>query len=271
MPTITHSMIGGAIALLLYTLTYENLEKGGKTFQKEHVIILALNSFIGPDYSKFLSPFFGREYWESTAYQQINGFSHSIIGWLILSFPFALLYYSLFRYTGQGKREKNAPISYMHVLILIIAGGMNHFGMDMLDSSVRVFPPIISKEYSLSITSFYTGSMLAEGDLWDTLSWFSTRYYLMLGIIFMIILIYMLNKKSLKAVWITAIAFSVIVFSLIYFIGSRSVSYENDLGLFLYAMFAWIIPLYLCYASMEKNKANSKETIREDPVEKVVD
>src|SRR6056297_2588598 len=146
MPTITHSIVGGAIGLLLYTITSQYKTEGGSSpnsrrkFKKEHVIVFALNCFVGPDFSKLLSPFFSGNYWESTVYQAINSTIHSIIGWVIVSPAFALLYYAIFRYTGQGKREEKSPISFLSVWLLIVAGGLNHFGIDMLDYGAHLYP-----------------------------------------------------------------------------------------------------------------------------------
>src|SRR6056297_2799173 len=227
MPTITHSIVGGALALIFFTIT--NKDQGNqylsnkKVFKKEHVIIFALNSFIGPDFAKILSPFYSGDYWESVMFHRINGTLHTVLGWILVAPLFAGIYYTIFRYmTQEGKINGNAPISYTHTLLLIIAAGMNHFGMDMLDNTIRVFPYYIpnTSEYAYTLSDFFTGNAMAEGVWWNSLSWFDTKFYLILGLIFMIILIWMMNKKkSIKKIWFTSLFFGALVYGLIFGIG----------------------------------------------------
>lgn len=242
-------MVGGAIALLLFTFSRDSPKK----FKAEHVLVLGLNSFVGPDYTKFFSPFYGPGYWESTFYQSLNGFTHTIIGWLIAAFLFAGIYFLLFRYLGEGKKSQVSPISYLHTYMLIVAGGLNHFGLDMLDSSVRIFPNVIGNDTRLGLSSFYTGEKMAEGILWESFSWFDDKYLLILGLFFLVGLMWLLKNKDVKWAWIGGAIFGIIVYGSIWLIGGNIVSNENDLGLLVYVSIAWLIPLFLCVFAMESD------------------
>ncbi len=253
MSTITHAMIGGLIGLCLYTLT----QKSDRQFKAEHVIIFALNCFVGPDFSKFLSPFCCTNYWTNPLLLTINGFVHSIIGWVIISVLLAGIYYMIFSLAATRTQGKKIPITYGHVLMLIIAGGFNHFGIDLLDATIRVLPNGWSNQIYLSLTTFtLLGENAAEGLLWPWFGWFDDKYLLLLGLGFMVLLIWLLKNKSLKSVWYVGLGFFVFIYSLIILIGGNIVENENDLGMILYVGFAWFSPVALCFLSMETHKPN---------------
>jgi hypothetical protein len=247
MPTITHAIIGGAIGLILFSFSQDKKVK----FKAEHVILLALNCFVGPDFPKFFSPFYGDDYWTSSTYKYLSTMSHTIVGWLITAIGISLIYFLIFKQSKSARETGKAPISYVHSYLITVAGGMNHFGLDMLDSSVIVFPSFFNIDLTWSLETFMTGDLMAEGLLWDSLSWVDSKIYLGLGLLFMVILIWMLKNKPVKNVWIVAGVFGTLIFGLIYLVGSNSVENENDFGFFFYLTFAWIMPLLFCLISMD--------------------
>jgi hypothetical protein len=258
-PTLTHAFITGALGLLLYIIT----QNSPRRFKAEHIIVFALNGFIGPDISKFFSPFFGAGYWENPIYIGMNQFIHSIIGWLIVAIPLAGIYFALFLRTKEKKETGQSPISYIHIYFLIIAAGFNHFGIDMLDYPVRLLPAVISNQYWFGLEMLQTGYSLAEGPLWSSFGWFDDKYLLIIGLGFMILLIWLLKNKPVKWALIAGLIFGLIVYGTILLIGSNIVANEHDIGYLIYAFFAWIGPLLLCYASMEKNKLSYEDQKQE--------
>lgn len=247
MPTITHALITGAVAILFFLLTQDSL----KRFKAEHVIIFGLNGFLGPDWPKLLSPFFGSGYFESTLYTTINGFNHTLVGWLIESFGFGLLYYGIFLGTKEARTQGQAPISYVHATLLVLGAGMNHFGVDMLDYGGRVFPTQLSWDYRIGVAALQTGETWQYGPLYAQLSWFDDKYLLILGVLVLFGLIWLLKNKPVKYAIIVAIGFAAFVLSVIFLTGSVIVANENDLGYMVYIGLAWLFPLFACYWSRD--------------------
>lgn len=243
MPTLTHAIITACIGALFYLITREQ----SKQFKAEHLIVFALNGFVGPDLSKFFSPFFGSGYWSNPTFLALNTFVHSLIGWIIISPILALVYFLIFKLTQEAKSTGKSPISYIHLVILIIAAGMNHLGIDMLDGYVRVFPAIFGVYSTIGIVTFQNGVLLAEGPLWESMSWFGNKYLLLIGLTFMVLLIWQLKNKSLKIVIFTTLVFILVTYGLILLIGTNIVNNENDMGYAAYIAITWLFPLYACY------------------------
>jgi hypothetical protein len=266
MPTITHAIIGAALGMIFFTFTRDQQKK----FKAEHLILIAINSFVGPDWPKFLSPFYGPGYWTSDTFTMINGFTHSVLGWCITAVAFSLIYYPIFRYLGEGKRTGRSPITFFHVYLLIVAGGICHFGLDILDQSIRVLPASFNTEIMWDLEYFSSGDRLAEGPLWDSMSWFDDKYLLIIGMVFLPLLIWLLKNKPIKYAWGLGIFFVVLIYGLIWAIGSNIVVNENDFGFFLYIMFAWITPLTICFYSMEEdyNKTDLNKNKKLEELEK---
>ena len=250
MPTITHAFVGGAIALLLFSFTkHRNLDK---SFNKEHVILFALNSFVGPDYPKFFSPFLGPDYRNTnTFYILHDNLSHTIVGWIIWSIIFALIYYCIFRFATKARKTNTIPISLLNTYLVILAAGMFHFALDMLDSSVKIFPAIFSSDTALSIEFFMTGNKFAIGPMWETMSWFGNKHLLIIGILFLILLIWMLYHGTEKNIWLISLGFGILVYGLIWLVGGNIVHNENDLGFMIYALLFWIGPISVLFLTME--------------------
>ena len=261
MPTITHAIIGGAIGLILFTATQNQT----KLFKAEHVILLALNSFIGPDLAKFFSPFYGPGYWSSNTFRHLNGTIHTITGWLGFAVILSLMYYGIFRFTGEGKRSGQSAVTWPHTYFVIVAGGMNHLGIDMLDSPIRIFPVFTGNDTTVWLENFKTGEHFAEGVLWDSMSWVDDKILLLLGIFFMFLLIWLLKNKDVKWVYLVAGLFGILIYSIIWFVGSNVVKNENDFGFLFYALFTWLGPLALCVISFDyKEKVKTQgETIKQ--------
>lgn len=253
MSTITHAIIGAALGMILYSWTLHHQ----KQFKIEHLIVFAINNFIGPDFPKLLSPFFGREYFQNLIFLQINDFVHSYVGWVIISGLLSGLYYGIFQLSKEARTTKKITITFLHIYLLIVAAGFLHFGIDLLDGSVRIVPISFGVNWIITLETFKTGNSWAEGPLWDQMNWFDDKYLLLLGIICLIILIWVLKHKSLKMSWGLGLIFTGIIYALIILIGSNAVENENDVGILLYICMAWLIPIILCLLSLD----NKVETI----------
>jgi len=263
MATITHAIIGAALGMLFYTWTISHK----KQFKVEHLIVLAINSFIGPDIPKLLSPFFGVEYWRNPMFLNFNYFVHTYLGWLIFSIPLTGLYYLIFRLGKQMRETHIMPIAISHIYFLIVAGGINHFGVDLLDGSVRIIPLFFGVDWIISLDSFKTGQSWAEGPLWNQMAWFDDKYLLLLGIFILVVLIWTLKNRSVKMSWFVGLGFIILLYGLIILIGSNAVENENDVGVLMYVIIAWILPIALCLLSLDENQIDSK--IRETESTKI--
>jgi hypothetical protein len=166
----------------------------------------------------------------------------------------------IFLLTKEFKTTKKLPIQPIHIYMLIIAGGFNHFGMDMLDGGILIYPLIFGLTGSVSIGTFQTGYLLAQGPLWEYFGWVDDKYLLVIGIFAMIGLIWMMKHKSIKQIWITAGIFGFLIYGIIWLVGSSSVDYEHDLGYMFYVVFTWISPIFLAILSMEKIQLNTQNT-----------
>ncbi|MBD3352398.1 MAG: hypothetical protein GF364_13000, partial [Candidatus Lokiarchaeota archaeon] len=158
MPTITHSLIGGLLAFLIY-LNSRNLGSE-KEFSKSHLIIFTINSFIGPDIGKIGVIAGAPSY-------IINDMIHNIIGWIIFSIPLSILYLFIFN-KFKSPKVKPSPISFPSILKLIIGAGVLHLGLDVLDQPTRVFPNFsLFPDWAISIDNLRLGHILAEGPLYS--------------------------------------------------------------------------------------------------------
>ena len=252
LPTVTHSLVGGMIGFLFYIQS--NYSKDSKYTKKHfgnaHLIILALNAFIGPDLGK-IGLAIGTITESPLGYSivfGINNWIHNIFGWFVFAIPLAFLYYAIFNgFKGQRKQ-----IRLKSIYILMMGAGLLHFAMDTLDSNVRLFPnsPIFP-DYHLGIEMLKTGYTIVDGPLAAIFPWFSMSELLLMGIFFLIVLIWALYNKSLKVVMIIAGIFVSLIIGIAFLFGSQVYQNENDLGFFIYAAIFWFIPLALCMLSYD--------------------
>ncbi len=253
MPTVTHALIGALLGFLLYLQS--NSEKNGnhKIFSRIHVIIFALNAFIGPDLAKIgltIGPIS-----ESEIIVIINNSIHNILGWVVFSIPLSFLYFFIFsKFSIPKKGEEQIKITT--ILKLIIGAGLLHFGMDMLDNNVRIFPNFsIFPDLILSVEGFKTGEYFpAIGPLSGLFPWFSMFEFFLIGLFFLVLIIWLFFNKSLKSVILVSFIFVVVVLSIILLFGTNTTNQENDFGFFFYLLIFWIIPIALCLWSYELPK-----------------
>jgi heme A synthase len=241
MPTIGHALVGAAVGFLLYVQTRGN----SRRFNENHMIVLALNSLVGPDLGKFLIPFTG---WlgPDAFPAQLNAFIHSLVGWTLFALPLGLVYYAIFR------KSKTQPTTFRAIYLLMLAGGLLHFALDFLDGGVWLLPRNFGWSNLLwSLAGSLTGDLYPEGPLTDAMPWFHTSHLLLLGLAFMVLLIWMVKNRPLREVYIAGGVFVVLVVGIIALLGSQVVYGENDLGFALYGLLFWVLPLVLCYTAME--------------------
>ncbi len=249
MPTITHALIGGGIALFLKTLT----EKSEKKFKNEHLIMFALNSFVGPDFPKIIYPFVNNLA-DSPVYHIMNMFFHTLVGWYFAAFLLMFLYYAIFRYASVEGKKGNMPMSALQMWLVILAGGICHFAVDFIDYGVYTLPSFsMTGSYGLLFLGYadlQTGFLIPTGPLSSVFPWFSGGELLLIGIISMVVLIWILNNKDLKIVYLSAVIFVAFMVAILLLFGGNAVYNENDLGYLSFFLYFVLFPLFLAKASM---------------------
>ena len=130
MPTIAHAILGGAIALIFYTITLNR--ESEKKFTERMVIIFAFNSMIGPDIFTMLNAFKLEDVANAIP---IRATVHSALGWPLWCLAIMWLWYFVIniRSTEQTK------LSMKSTLLLLIAAGEIHFFLDALDAGIYLF------------------------------------------------------------------------------------------------------------------------------------
>lgn len=256
MPGASHIFYGAALGLLLYFLT-----KG--RFSGRHIIILTINSYIGPDLGlaigSLIGVFPGGEGFEDAA----KSFLHDPFGFLVLAAGLAVIYTLL---TRLGIR-KGGPLGtsfywhndgrrlyYFDCFQVIAAGGFSHFLLDNL------FHPG---------TNWYLW-VIGTGDWAEYTDWMLLAPVLgtfAIGIIFLgfyMILFSSVVQNSkyiaLKFKILTVIGFAVSVSVYILFFmlfgpthsGYPAVAEEADLGIIIFLSIFLFLPLILCINSYQR-------------------
>lgn len=257
MPTIAHSLLGGAISLILYAFT----RKSDKRFTNRMVILLSLNSFIGPDLLNITYTLVE----DMGALYNIHKIIHSIIGWPIWCLGIVWLFY----YVINIKASDEDKLSLLQIYLILIAGGFFHFGMDLLTQSLWIFGIPISpwNEATINLNTFLTGDDYPEGPLHALMPWFSMGEMFIIGIAFLICMIYALMKDNLKLTIILSLLFLTTLLVCYWLFGSLIFGEEEDIGITLFYGAFFIGPLLLCFASfqnysvedLEKRKKEKKE------------
>lgn len=249
MPTVTHALIGGGIGLFLKTLT----EKNEKKFTNEHLIVFTLNSFVGPDFLKLIYPFVKTLY-SNDIFNFLNMIFHTVFGWFFASILLSLLYFVIFRYATVEGKKGNPPLNILQIYLLIVAGGITHFALDLIDYGVYLFPSFYTTETYGAVLITYedlkTAQSMPTGPLSEVFPWFSGGELLIIGVVSMFILIWMLNNKEIKYVYLAAGAFVGLMVLIMLLFGGQVVYKENDLGYLLFFLFFILFPLYLIKFSM---------------------
>lgn len=241
MSTITHALIGGVLSFLFYLGSLNlNAKKG---FSKAHVIIFTVNSFVGPDIGKIAAAFGPYTY-------VVNDIIHNIFGWFIFSIPFTFLYFYIFNGFRPLKALKN--ISFKSIYLLILGAGILHYGYDVLDQSVRLFPKFwVLPDWTISLETFKTGLSMPTGVLTYLFPDFGFTELFIISIFFLIIIIWSFYKKPLKTTIIVAMIYLAIIIGLLFLLGSDIVHGENDLGLLFYGIIFWAFPITMMFLSFE--------------------
>lgn len=262
---MAHLFYGAAIGLLLYYLT-----KG--RFSSNHVIIITVNSYIGPDLAWLirgvvhLFPFPG---WEQLG-NELGSFFHDPFRFMLLALLLAVIYSYLTKLGIEkgGKigihihTEKGRPLKYLDCYQVIVAGGLSHFLLDYL------FHPN---------TDWYVWVM-GTGD-W--LSYPAEQWYLMLPVIGTAIIVIcfavaflIILSKAVKDTKFDKFIFKVLVFAVFVvamsayllfwmFFGPTQSSYpavseEADYGIFVFFSIFIFVPLALCINSYERFGQDNK-------------
>lgn len=242
-PTIAHALLGGSLALLLYTISQQwNLEK---RFTERMVVVFAFNSMIGPDIFNILYAVHLDELVNSIP---IKSFVHSLLGWPIWCLGIMWIWY----YVVNFKSTKQTKISKRATLLLLIAAGEMHFYLDFLDNGVNL---IGFSDWSVHLNlqeHFLTGESYVYGPLFELVPWFSMFELFLIGIVFMILMIYSLFRWQLKYTYIIALVFLITLFILYFLVGSIIFGKENDIGVTLYFGLLFLIPFSMTILAMER-------------------
>lgn len=242
MPTIAHAILGGAVALILYTITNSDHWESENRFTERMVILVALNSFIGPD---IFTMFYAFNIDSSII--PIKPFVHSLIGWVVWSAGIMWLWYYVINYKAEDKEK----LSLIAIFVLLVAAGEMHFFLDFLDNGVDL---IGFGEYHIHLTlqdNFLIGFDYPYGPLHPIFPWFSMTELFFIGLGFMVLLIYSLfNWKLLWTYTIAAIFLGALLILYILF-GSYIVGFENDFGIIILFGGLLILPIVLMVASID--------------------
>ncbi|MHA1733432.1 MAG: hypothetical protein ACTSU5_15905 [Promethearchaeota archaeon] len=231
MPTITHAIFGGALAIVLMSWS----KSSKRVFTPHLVILFALNSFIGPDIFNI-----ARLYHDTPTVEVIHSFVHSIVGFWVVALGLAVIYY----YLLNAKRKKAERTPFSSIYLVIGAAGLLHFTLDILDQAVRLFP---LANVWIRLGDFHTGETYATGPLESVAPWFSTTELFIVGIAWMLVLIYALIRRGERDTYIVAGLFLACVMLLLFLFGSQLVRGENDIGWAAYGLLFWVAPIALCY------------------------
>ncbi|MHA1293188.1 MAG: hypothetical protein ACTSQJ_11010 [Promethearchaeota archaeon] len=242
MPTISHAILGGALALIFYVITNSEYWNSEKRFTERMVVLFSFNSFIGPD---IFTMFYAFNI--DTNQIPIKAFEHSLIGWPIWCLGIMWIWY----YVINIKSTEGTQLSKRSTLLLLISAGEIHFFLDMLDDGVDL---IGFGNWHVHLTlqgNFLIGMAYQYGPLHEIMPWFSMTEMFFIGLIFMIILIYSIFRWEFKYTLIIASLFLLTIFLLYFLFGSIVFGFENDLGVSLYFGTLLIIPLILMVLAIE--------------------
>lgn len=236
MPTIAHSIVGGALGLVLLTWSKE----ARRVFTPPLVILFALNSFIGPDL--FHIPVIVLGAGHDSAFGVIDRFVHSLVGFVIWAGPVAAASYLVV----NARRDKGTRTPPLSIYLTVVAGGICHFALDLIDNGVRLLP--LGTRY-LRLTDLQTGRLYPSGPLEAALPWFSMSELLVMGVACMVLLVYLLVRKGERAGYAGAGVFLAIIAALLLLFGGQLVGGEHDLGYGAYGLLFWVAPIMLCYGA----------------------
>ena len=244
MPTIAHAILGGAIAMIFYSIT-QNIEME-KKFTERMVILFAFNSMIGPDIFTVLNAFHLEELSNSIL---IKPFVHSILGWPIWCLGIMWIWY----YLINIRSTELTKLSRKSTLLLLIAAGEMHFFLDILDDGVWLIG-FGSWNIHITLQNFYSGMAYQYGPLHEAMPWFSMTEMFFIGLLFMILLIYSLFRWEFKYTVVVASIFLATIFICYYLFGSIVFGYENDFGITIYFGGLFLLPMLLMVLAMEAPK-----------------
>lgn len=245
MPTVAHSLLGGAIALIFYIITNSEHWNSEKKFTERMVIIVALNSFIGPDIFTMLYAFGLGDVAEATP---IRATVHSVFGWPLWCLIIMVLWY----YAINIRSTEQTKLSLKSTLLLLIAAGELHFFMDTIDAGINLFGFGDSRLIITFEDLFMIDTNFQTGPLSSVFPWFSMGEMFMVGLFFMVLLTYSLFRWEIKYTWLIAGLFLFIIISLYFLLGADILGgTEHDMGAIIYFGGLLILPLGLMVISME--------------------
>ncbi len=142
MPGIAHLITGTLFALLLYNTN-------PKRFTRKHALIFALMAYLGPDFAST----------QTFGYQPLYRLGHSILGWPIYAIWMVPIYTFLTRFTfdlktlqlyDQGPNSQ-MKLPWWRVYLLMIAGGLFHFSVDITFENKRVWPYPLNDPFKITV------------------------------------------------------------------------------------------------------------------------
>lgn len=245
MPTVAHSLLGGAIALIFYIITNSNNWNSEKKFTERMVILVALNSFIGPDIFTMLYAFGLGELAEANP---LRATVHSVFGWPLWCLLIMVLWY----YAINLRSTEQTKLSLKSTFLLLVAAGEIHFFMDAMDAGIYLFGFADWRMHISFQELFMIDTLYQTGPLTSIFPWFSMGEMFMVGLFFMFLLTYSLFRWEMKYTWLIAGLFLFIIISLYFLLGANILGgTEHDMGAILYFGGLLILPLGLMVISIE--------------------
>ena len=243
MPTIAHAILGGAIALIFYTITQHR--ESEKKFTERMVILFAFNSMIGPDIFTMLYAF---RLGDVANAIPIRATVHSALGWPLWCLIIMWIWY----YVINIRSTEQTKLSRKSTLLLLIAAGEMHFFLDALDAGIYIFGYGDWWVHVSLQNLFLIDDIYSTGPLTKFFPWFSMGEMFLVGLFFMILMIFSMFRWQLKYTYLIAGIFLATVIGLYFLLGSTILGgTEHDIGITLYFGGLFLIPLVLMVWAME--------------------
>jgi len=237
--------LGGAIALIFYLITNSENWNSEKKFTERMVIIFAFNSMIGPDIFTSLYAFRLGELAEAIP---IRSTVHSIFGWPLWCLVIMWIWY----YVINIRSTEQTKLSLKSIFLLLVAAGSIHFFMDAIDAGLYIFGYADWRIHVSFEDLFMIDTIYQTGPLTDLFPWFGMGHMFLVGLFFMILLIYSLFRWELKYTWVIAGIFLGVIVLLYFLLGAGILGgEEHDMGAILYFGGLLLLPLALMVIAME--------------------
>ncbi len=221
MPGIAHLITSALFGALLYNAS-------PRTYSKKHALLFAIMSYVGPDFAHYIS---------FSNFDHRLG--HSIFGWPIYCLWMVPIFTFLTRFTfdyahRQLKDEGSfarTKLAWWQVYLVMVAGGLFHFTVDMLMETKEVFGTLPVSMSVLFFRDTLQAFALIPGasGLWEVVPY-----------VIVVALYYFYNRQMQRSVSgqsfrsLNLVVFALAMAYLVFLITFGNVSGENDLGALTY-------------------------------------